>query len=284
MRMIHKSTTLDVDAVILDLEDAVPMDDKETARIFVRDSIQDIKLSGADVFVRVNGLYTGLTFEDLEFSVQKDLDGIMLPKCEGKEDILKLEEMISKLEKRRGLNEGSITIIPLIETTMGVIKAFEIASSGERIIALSFGAIDFTRELGTTPSLEGIETLYARSYISVSARAANVLAVDTPWIDIMDMEGLIHDAKLARRLGFRGKLLIHPKQIKPINEIFTPTKDEVDFARKVVEEFERAQALGLGAISIDGMMIDIANYRQAKQLLSLMDAIREKGLKRKLRW
>jgi citrate lyase subunit beta/citryl-CoA lyase len=276
MRMIHKATTLDADAVILDLEDAVPMLDKETARIFIRDSVEMLKSTGLDLFVRVNGLSTGLTVDDLKFVIQRSLDGIMLPKCESEGDVLKLCEMIAELERERRLDKGNIVILPIIETAKGVLNAYEVASASSRVCAISFGAVDFTRELGTTPSKDGTEILYARSYIAISAIAANVQAIDTPWIDIMDMEGLMNDAKLARRLGFRGKLLIHPKQIAPVNGIFTPAEEEIRFAEMVVEEFTKAQAAGQGAISIEGNMIDIASFHQASQLLSLWEAIGKK--------
>ena len=277
MRMINKAMTLDEDAVILDLEDAVPMLDKETARIFIRDSVEMLKSTGLDIFIRVNGLSTGLTADDIKHVIQKDLDGILLPKCESKGDVLKLSDTITELEKDRGLDEGKMIIIPLIETAKGVLNSFEIASACDRVAAISFGAVDFTRELGTTPSKDGTEIFYARSHIALSAIAANVQAIDTPWVDIMDTDGLIESAKLARRLGFRGKMLIHPKQIKPINEIFTPREEEVRFAKRVVEEFTQAQASGQGAISIEGTMIDIASFNQASQLLSSWEAIQSKS-------
>jgi len=277
MRMINKAMTLDEDAVILDLEDAVPMLDKETARIFIRDSIEMLKSTGLDIFIRVNGLSTGLTADDIKCVIQKDLDGILLPKCESKGDVVKLGDTITELERESGLNEGDMIIIPLIETAKGVLNSFEIASASDRVSALSFGAVDFTRELGTTPSKDGTEIFYARSHIALSAIAANVQAIDTPWVDIMDTDGLIESAKLARRLGFRGKMLIHPKQIKPINEIFTPREEEVQFAKRVVEEFTQAQASGQGAISIEGTMIDIASFNQASQLLSSWEAIQSKS-------
>ncbi len=276
MRMIHKAMTLDPDAVILDLEDAVPMLDKETARIFIRDSVDLLKSTGLDTFVRVNGLSTGLTMDDLRSVINKDLDGILLPKCESDVDVLKLCEMLAELERERGLNDGKIVILPIIETTKGVLNAHEIASASGRICAISFGAVDFTRELGTTPSKDGTEFFYARSHVAISAIAAGVQAIDTPWVDIMDMDGLTKDAGLARRLGFRGKLLIHPKQIAPVNGIFTPTEEEIRFARMVVEEFAKAQAAGQGAISIEGTMIDIASFRQARKLLSWWEAVEKK--------
>lgn len=277
MRMINKAMTLNPDAVILDLEDAVPMLDKETARIFIRDSVETLKSTGLDTFVRVNGLSTGLTMDDLKSVINKDLDGILIPKCESNGDVLKLCEMIAELERERGLDEGKIVILPIIETTKGVLNAHEIASASSRVCAISFGAVDFTRELGTTPSKDGTEFFYARSHVAISAIAAGVQAIDTPWVDIMDMDGLTKDAGLARRLGFRGKLLIHPKQIAPVNGIFTPTEEEIRFARTVVEEFAKAQAAGQGAISIEGTMIDIASFRQASKLLSWWEAVEKKG-------
>lgn len=277
MRMINKAMTLDPDAVILDLEDAVPMLDKETARIFIRDSVEMLKSTGLDTFVRVNGLSTGLTMDDLRSVINKDLDGILLPKCESDGDVLRLCEMLAELERERGLDEGKIVILPIIETTKGVLNAHKIASASGRVCAISFGAVDFTRELGTTPSKDGTEFFYARSHVAISAIAAGVQAIDTPWVDIMDMDGLTKDAGLARRLGFRGKLLIHPKQIAPVNGIFTPTEEEIRFARTVVEEFAKAQATGQGAISIEGTMIDIASFRQASKLLSWWEAVEKKG-------
>lgn len=273
MRRIHKAGKLEADAVILDLEDAVPMDDKEMARVFVRDSIGMLTERGLEIFVRVNSPTTGLMEEDLQYAIQRGVRGVVLPKAESGGDILRLEGLLEELEGERGLKLGGISILPLIETPKGVLKAHEIASSSGRVIALGFGAVDFTRELGTDVSPEGLETLYARSRIVLSASAAGVQAIDTPWTDFMDLEGLRRDARLARQLGFRGKMAIHPRQIGVLNEVFTPSEEEVRFARVVVEEFEKAEAAGRGAISVEGTMIDVAGYRRARELLSLVEAI-----------
>jgi len=281
MRMIYKATTLNADAYILDLEDAVPMMDKETGRIFVRDSIEMLKEAGQTIFVRVNGLRTGLTFEDLRYAVQPGLDGIVIPKCEGKGDVRAVEKALAELEQERGMEAGAIKIMPLIETTRGLLNAAEIASASERIVALGFGAVDFTRELGTSPSKEGVEILYARSHLAVVARAHGLQAIDSPWLDIMDMDGLKADAQMAKRLGFNGKMLIHPKQIELVNSVFTPSDEEVALARRIVEEFEEAKARGVGAISLDGMMVDEANYKQAKALLALVELIEEREHRRR---
>ena len=276
MRMIYKAGALGADAVILDLEDAVPMAEKETARIFVKDSIEQVAAGGVQVFVRTNAFTTGLAEGDLNWTVQAGLDGMVLPKAESKDDVLETEKLIAVLEKESGLEAGSLVIIPTLETARGVMSAYKIAMASQRVVAIAFGAVDFTRDMGINLSREGTELLYARSRIAVAARAAEVQAIDTPWIDVADREGLVRDSERGRQLGFRGKLLIHPSQIEPVNRVFSPSEDEVEYARKVVGAFSEAKAKGLGAISLDGKMIDVANFRQAQDLIALAEAIAQK--------
>jgi len=184
-RMLMGSGKEGADAVIIDLEDAVPVGEKETARVFARDSINLIKAEGVDVFVRVNGMATGLTAEDIKAVACEGLDGIMLPKAESKEEIIQLDKWIEEEEKEEGLKPHTLVIIPTLETAKGVLNAHEIAVSSKRVIALSFGAADFLRDLGrsyATMSADETELLYARSQISIAARAAGVLAIDTPFL------------------------------------------------------------------------------------------------------
>jgi citrate lyase subunit beta/citryl-CoA lyase len=271
-RMIQKAGPLGADAIILDLEDAVPMAEKKTARAVVKDSVEQVAAGGSQVFVRVNALITGLTTEDLRWVTQPGLAGVVLPKVESREDVLETTRLMVQLEREKGIEPGSLTLMPQLETATGVLDAREIATASKRIIALNFGSLDFTRDMGTTPSLEGTEVFYARSYIAVVARAARVMAIDTPWIDIADREGLVEEAKMARQLGFQGKLLIHPSQIEPVHQVFSPSEDEVAYARRVVEAFREAEAQGVGAISLDGRMIDVANARQAEELIARAEA------------
>jgi len=273
MRMLHKARTLDADAIIIDLEDAVPTEDKETARVFVRDGIETVSKGESMVFVRVNGLTTGLAAQDLEESVCDGLDGIVLPKAESKKDILEAETILERIEKQKGLRVGSIIIVPILETAKGVLNAAEVAFASKRVAGLSFGAVDFTRDLGVSLSKEGVELSYPRAYVALVAKTAGIPAVDTVFIDIMDREGLIRDSKAAKQLGFRGKLLVHPNQIQPVNEVFSPTQQEVEYCKRVVAVFKEAQTRGAGAISLDGKMIDYANYRQAEDILAIWDAI-----------
>jgi len=273
MRMLHKAGTLDADAIIIDLEDSVPMEDKETARAFVREGIETVGKGESMIFVRVNSLNTGLAGQDLEESVCEGLDGIVLPKAESKKDILDAEAILERIEKQKGLRLGSIIIVPILETAKGVLNAAEVTFASKRVAGLSFGAVDFTRDLGVSLSKEGVELSYPRAYVALVARAAGVPAVDTVFIDIMDREGLIRDSKAAKQLGFRGKLLIHPSQIQPVNEVFSPTQQEVEYCKRVVAAFKEAQTRGAGAISLDGKMIDYANYRQAEDTLAVWDLI-----------
>ena len=276
MRMIHKIPAIAADAVILDLEDSVPLIEKDTARIFIRDSLELASSGGAEVYVRINGLMTGLTAKDCDFIIQRGITGIMLPKDESKEDVLEAEKIIEKVERERGLEPGSIVLIPTLETAKGVVNVYEIATASKRIVAIGFGAVDFTRDMGTSLSKEGTELFYARSKTAIAARAAGVQALDTVFIDLADREGLIKDTQLAKQLGFKGKFLIHPSQIDIVNQTFSPSPDEIGYAKKVVKAYKEAEARGLGVASLEGRMIDLPVFNQAEDLLALAKGIAEK--------
>lgn len=284
MRMIAKAATSASDAIILDLEDAVPLADKATARVMTRDTIKAVKSGGAYVFVRVNALITKLTAEDLKFVVVEDLDGIMLAKTETGSDVVELAAMLEEAENGSGLKPESLKIVPLIETAKGVINAYQIASASERVVAVAFGAGDYYRDLGRSVSFlspEQTELLYARSQIVNSSTAVGVQAIDTVFFGLLtDKEGFMKEANLGLQLGFKGKLIIHPAQISVANKVFSPSPDAAQYAKKVVDAFEEAQARGLGAISFEGKMIDYMSYKQAKELVGHMELIAEKEEKR----
>lgn len=266
------------DAIILDLEDAVPIDDKETGRWFLADAIKSLKEYEHNVVVRVNNIEK-LIEQDIEFAVQKGLDAIMLPKTESWKDIKKLEELLIEKEKKLGI-EGEIGIITLIESAKGVLNVREILASSDRIIAVAFGAADYLRDLGLsyfTLSPDEYELLYPRVQIVLAAREKGVAAIDTPFFGlIIDKEGLAREARIARSLGFTGKLCIHPLHVEIINKIFTPSEKEVTLARKIVDAYEKAKAQGLGATSVEGRMIDEATYRLALNTLKLYESIKIK--------
>ena len=280
VRMTVNAATLPVDAVIFDLEDAVSLDDKETARILARDHVKLMKERGIHTIVRANSLATELTTEDLDTVVVNGLDGVMLAKTETASDVTELSGMLDNVEKHSGLTPNSIEVIPLIESAKGVLNSFQIASSSSRVVAVAFGAGDYYRDLGgdiTAISREEVELLYARSCIVNSSRAAGVPAIDTPFLGLLtDREAFTREVKLAVQLGFKGKQCIHPSQIETVNELFSPSQQEIDRARRIVKAFEDAQARGLGAISFEGKMVDTMTFRQAKETLASTQAIEEK--------
>lgn len=280
VRMVVKAATLPVDAAILDLEDAVSLDDKETARIFAKDYVELIKRRGIHTFVRVNSMGTGLTMEDLKSTVVKGLDGVMLAKTETGSDVAKVAKMLSLVEKSSRLKPKSVKLMALIESARGVENSFEIARASDRVVAVAFGAGDYYRDLGrdvTSVSEDENELLYARSRIVNSGRAAGVQAIDTPFLgSLVDKEAFLREAKLAVRLGFKGKQCVHPSQIEPINELFSPSQEEVARAGRIADAFEQAQARGLAAISFEGKMVDIMTYRQAKDVIAVGQVIEER--------
>jgi citrate lyase subunit beta/citryl-CoA lyase len=283
--MIVKAATLPTDAAIFDLEDAVSLEDKETGRIIARDYIKLIKQRGIHTFVRVNSLTTGLTTEDLESIVVQGLDGVMLAKTEAGSDVAQLSRMLDKVEKKSGVNRKSIKLIPLIESAKGVINAFHITSSSCRVIAVAFGAGDYCRDLGrdiSTVSDDEIELLYARSNIVNTSRAAGVQAIDTPFLrSLTDKEAFHREVKLAVQLGFKGKQCIHPSQIETVNDMFSPSQEEVARAKRIVQAFESAHAKSLGVISFEGKMVDNMTYRQAKDTIEIAQSIEDKIRTRK---
>jgi citrate lyase subunit beta/citryl-CoA lyase len=281
--MITTAATEGGDAVILDVEDACPMAEKETGRIFARDSIPMLKEKGMDVFVRVNSFDTGLTEEDIDYVVVKGLDCVMLPKTESKEDIFKLDQLLNVEEEKKGLSLNSVAILPLLETPKGISAVSEIISGSQRVIGVSFGAGDYSREIGAgmgVTSLSADEFFlmasHPRSTIALAARAAGILAIDSPFFGlVIDIDGLIKEARKVKLMGFTGKLLVHPRHVDPVNQVFSPSKEEIDFAMRVTEAYEEAKAKGLGATSLGGRMIDYGSYRRALNLISIAEKIEE---------
>lgn len=276
MRMIHKARALPADAVVLDLEDAVPPMDKETARLFIRDSIADLAGHGVQVFVRLNAAATGLLEADLDWVVQAGLRGLVLPKAEHAQEVRVLNQALASRLAEKQIDPPEVAIVPQIESARGLLHAAEIAAI-PGVAALAFGALDYAHDMGISLSPDGVELLYPRSHLAVAARAAGVQAIDTPWFDVEDQEGLQREARLARQLGFGGKLLIHPRQIEPVNTLFSPSESEVEAARKVVEVFRQAKARGIGAVSLDGKMVDIASYELAQGVVARAQAIAERA-------
>ena len=271
--MIEKAGSLPTDVLVLDLEDSVPAAEKANARAMVRDAVTGPILKGQRVFVRINSIGSGLMEEDLEAVIAPGIDGINIPKPNSADDIKKVEAIVERLEKERGIEKGHIKLTPWVETAKGLINAFEIASASPRIVGIIFGAEDFTLDTGMQRTEGGEELLYPRTMVVVAAKAADVIAIDTPYNNFKDDEGLIRETTLARNLGFEGKYIIHPSQIEPVNQAFRPSPGEVEQARRTVEAFEAAEAHGFASTSIDGKMIDIPQANRSRKLLMVADSI-----------
>jgi citrate lyase subunit beta/citryl-CoA lyase len=274
-RMIQKMPSLNADVLVADLEDTIPPDEKETARFIVRDAIPDIAKSGAQVYVRINDWRTGLTVGDLEAIVQDGLDGVVLAKTEGAEDVKKLDAKLTELEKERGLKPGTVAIQLLIETAKGVILAYEAAVASTRVNSLVFGAVDYTRDMRVRLTPVGEEIFTARCWTAVAARAAGHIAIDPPYPSLQDKEGFLKDSLAGRQLGFEGRMLIHPNQIEPSHEAYAPNQEQGAYAREVKEVFEQALSEGKASIALRGQMIDVAVYRTQMDVLAAAEAVEQ---------
>lgn len=241
------------DAVILDLEDSVHPDDKEGARLIVRNALGALDFMGAERMVRINQGALGL--DDLDEIVPAAPDLILIPKVEAAEEVVEVHDRVQHLRAQYGL-ERPVWLMPIIESALGVEHAFEIGSAAESVVALTIGLEDYTADLGVPRTKEGAETIYARARLVNAAHAAGVQAIDSVFSDVGDMDALLVWAKAARGLGFEGMGCIHPRQIEPIHQGFSPTEQELEKALRVVAAFEDANAKGLGVVSLGTKMID----------------------------
>jgi citrate lyase subunit beta/citryl-CoA lyase len=274
MRFVEKAKTLAADIICFDLEDSVPYNEKDAARRIIAETLlaRRQEYSGI-VYVRTNSPESGLIPDDLKAVLQEGIDGIVVPKVNDVSEMLEIKKHIVMLEKERKTDK--IALMPSIETARGVVNAYLIASAEERIKALVFGVFDFLYDMRLDyDEHDPLGYSYVRAKIPVDARAAGVHAIDAIWQKIDDIDGLIRDATMARRLGYSGKSIIHPSQIEPVHKVFRPSKNEVEWAKKVVQALGQAmkKGTGRGAIRLEGKMIDAVHYKQAKAILDAVDA------------
>lgn len=278
--MLEKAGRYSPSAFIPDMEDSVPMANKAEARAVTADALPSLFELGKPVVPRVNSLLTGLTEDDLKTVVGPHIVAISIGKIGSSDDIALVDGMLSELERVRGLEVGTIGMLPWLETASAIVKAFEICNASERVRWVAFGAEDYSADMGIsrTVDVEGgnmgvvdeygeASLLYARSAVAVAARAAGVQALDTPYVKFRDPDGLRSEAGLARRLGYSGKFAIHPAQIEVIEEIFSPTDAEIERARRVLEAARVAELEGRGSVSLDGEMVDAPVVARARNLL-----------------
>ena len=270
--MLVNAGCLGADAVIFDLEDAVSPAEKDAARILVRNTMRYSDLSGVEVIVRINSVDTPYWKDDIDAILPERPELILLPKATTPNEIREVSDYMSEVEDRLGFANGTIGLMPLIETALGVENSYIIASA-ERVRALFLGAEDLTADLRCKRTKEGREIEYARTRLVVAARAANIDVYDTPFTDVNDDEGIVKDTMLAKSLGFTGKASISPRHIEVINEIFTPTEAEIDYAYEVIQAIRLAKQQGKGAISLRGKMIDAPIVARAERVIAIASAL-----------
>jgi citrate lyase subunit beta/citryl-CoA lyase len=271
-KMVDKALGLNADAIMLDIEDGVAPNEKDTARRQIAEALgRDRAPKSPARFVRINAIGHARMRADVEAVVRSGLDGLVLPKVETADDIRQVESFLSEREPALKMARGGVHLLVAIESPRGLLNAPAIAASSPRIVGLMFGAEDYGREMGLPTKREGEaqDLIYARSALAVAAASAHVQAVDGVWVDLKDPDGLARFARQSRRLGFSGMSLIHPSQIDPINATFSPTTEEIDYAKQVLQAFEEANARGDGSIALGGQLIDRPIVERARRTLEL---------------
>lgn len=271
--MLKDAGLYGADSLMFDLEDAVAITEKDSARLLVYNAIKTLDYGDTEIVVRINALDNPFGREDIEAVVRAGVDVIRLPKTETKEDILAVEAIIEEVERKIGREVGSTKMMAAVEGAFGVINAYSIATSSKRLIGIALGAEDYVTNLKTKRYADGMELMGARSQIVIAARAAGIYALDTVYSNVDNMEGFIREVELIKQLGFDGKSVINPKQIKPVHEIFSPTAQEIKKSIAISRAAKAAQKQGLGVISLNGKMIDKPIIERAERLLQLAKAV-----------
>lgn len=266
------------DVIVMDLEDNVPPALKETARRMVRENLDCAKAGKAEIWVRVNDYTTGMTSADLDAVVLPGLDGIILTKVRGKEDVQRLALRLDELEHDRGMENGTISICLLLETALGIAHAYEACDASSRVKAAIFGAVDFTKDMGVEQTPEATEQTYARSVVGVACHAANIVAVDAPFLNYEDMDAYRKNVNDGKQLGYSGRMILHTSMIDISNEMYAPSSESIAWAKDIKEVFEREGiAKGKAAITHGGKLVDTPVYTKALNILERQKEIEEKN-------
>ncbi len=270
--MVRDAHIYGADSIMFDLEDSVSIHEKDAARFLVYHALTSIDYEGVETVVRINGLDTPYGQEDLEAIVRAQPDIIRLPKTETAQDVIEIEKAIEKIEIQAGITVGTIKLMAAVESALGIINAYEIATSSKRLIGIAIGAEDFVTDLKTSRSIEGIELLTARSQLLMAARAAGIYAIDTVFSDVNDEAGFIEEVKLIKQLGFDGKSVINPRQIDAVHDVYTPSQKEIEKSIRIIEASEEALQKGSGVVSLNGKMVDKPIIERAQRVLLLAQA------------
>ncbi|NLW07084.1 MAG: CoA ester lyase [Clostridia bacterium] len=281
-KMLGKANSFPADIITLDLEDAVPPAEKENARKLAKEYLKTVGANGSEVYVRINNWETLMTNDDLEAVVHEGLHGVTLAKCGHPDDVKRLDWKLEELERRRGLEVGSIKVSLLLETAKGIINAYPSCIASPRVVSAIFGAVDYTKDMRVKLTSEAVEQQYARAHMAVAARAAGVIAIDAPFVAYKDMEAFKKNVLEGRQLGYEGRMIIHPSQIEVCNEMYAPSPEDVEWAKGVVKVFEEEGiAKGKAAVSYQGKMVDTPVYENAKNILAMHAEIEAKNAARK---
>lgn len=267
-RKIEKATTLGVDCICMDLEDGVAASRKQEARAVIAQAMRELDFGNSERCIRINSIGSGWEEDDLSAALATGPDTIVVPKVETPEQVNWVSQRIGMYEQQSGLPLGTIRMLIGVETAAGILNLKEIAGADLRLEAIIFGAEDFAASVGATRTPEATEVLYARSAVLVACAAHSLQAIDMVYIDFHDLEGLRREAEAGARLGFSGKQTIHPNQIAPVQEAFTPDETAIAHALRIVETFEASLAQGKGAYALDGKMIDMPLLKAAQNVLA----------------
>ena len=267
--MLRKALNFRPDALVPDMEDSVPDGEKVNARNMIAGFLPTLAASGIPVIPRVNAFGTGLTVDDLAAVVGPHIYGISIGKIHVPDDIGQLAGLLDELEDTSGLESGHTKVFPWLESARAMVHCYEICTASPRIGGVAFGGEDFTHDMGIERLEDESEVAFARNHLCIAARAAEVPALDTPFFRFRDEDALRANCAASKQLGFKGKFAIHPAQIEAINESFSPSAREIEYARRIVAAFEEAERIGRGSTSLEGRVIDVPVVKRARALLQL---------------
>ncbi len=265
--MLQNIPLFQCDGVIIDLEDAVPLSEKDAARILVKHFLENYKDRNKEILIRINPLDTKWAIDDLKAVLPALPDGIRLPKADTREIVERLDTLLTEFEEDLGLELGRFHILPSLESAQGIINANQIARASTRLIGLAFGAEDYTASMEIERTKSGEELFNARMNVLWAATSAGIQAIDTIFSDVNDMEALRRETELVKRLGYTGKCMVNPRQIDVIHEVFAPKQEEVDYALQVIDAIKRAREMGTGVIALGGKMVDAPVVKRAARVL-----------------
>ncbi|MFR3274953.1 MAG: aldolase/citrate lyase family protein [Collinsella phocaeensis] len=260
------------DTIMLDLEDAVAESQKDAARFSLYHALTTIDYGDTEVLVRINGLDTPHWQEDIRVAVAGGADGIRIAKCESAQDVKTVEEHILMAEREFGIEEGRTLIMAALESARGVVNAYEICTASDRLFGVALAGGDFRKDMRVKVTESGIDIMVARGMMLLAARAAGVQCFDTNFADFKNMEGFENEVRQNHQMGFDGKSIINPRQIRLVHQVFTPSAKEVDHAERLVRAYNEQASAGVGVFTFEGKMVDIAHVRDAQDLLKLAKA------------